>query len=80
MEQQGKGTHVVDMAAAARKVFERYDVDGDGQLTAEEYRKVVEELGEQGVTDEAAQGLIDTIDSDGDRKVSFEEFRASMGL
>lgn len=71
---------MVDMAAAAQKVFERYDVDGDGQLTAEEYRQVVEELGETGVTDEAAQALIDTIDSDGDRKVSFEEFRASMGL
>lgn len=71
---------MADMAAAARKVFERYDVDGDGQLTADEYRKVVEELGDTGVTDESAQALIDTIDSDGDRKVSFEEFRASMGL
>lgn len=68
------------MAAAARKVFDRYDVDGDGQLTADEYRKVVEELGESDVTQEAAQALIDTIDRDGDRKVSFEEFRASMGL
>ncbi|MGW6317572.1 EF-hand domain-containing protein [Streptomyces sp. NPDC055099] len=68
------------MAAAAQKVFERYDLDGDGQLTAEEYRQVVEELGETGVTDEAAQALIDAMDTDGDRKVSFEEFRASMGL
>ncbi|MGY0489101.1 EF-hand domain-containing protein [Streptomyces sp. WG-D5] len=68
------------MTAAARKVFERYDVDGDGQLTAEEYRQVVAELGDTGVTAEAAQELIDTIDSDGDRKVSFDEFRASMGL
>ncbi|MEV0318112.1 EF-hand domain-containing protein [Streptomyces sp. NPDC050658] len=68
------------MAAAARKVFERYDLDGDGQLTAEEYRKVVEELGETGITDEAAQAFIDTMDTDGDRKVSFEEFRVSIGL
>ncbi|MFM9369918.1 EF-hand domain-containing protein [Streptomyces sp. Da 82-17] len=68
------------MAAAARKVFDRYDVDGDGQLTAEEYRQVVAELGEPGVTVEAAQELIDAIDTDGDRKVSFDEFRASMGL
>lgn len=71
---------MVDMTAAARTVFDRYDVDGDGQLTAEEYRQVVAELGDTGVTAEAAQELIDTIDSDGDRKVSFEEFRASMGL
>jgi Ca2+-binding EF-hand superfamily protein len=68
------------MATAARKVFDRYDVDGDGQLTVEEYRKVVEELGETGVTQEAAQALIDVMDTDGDRTVSFEEFRASMGL
>lgn len=71
---------MVDMAAAAQKIFERYDVDGDGQLTAAEYRQVVEELGETGVTEEAAQALIDTMDTDGDRKVSFEEFRAAMGL
>ncbi|MGW6054494.1 EF-hand domain-containing protein [Streptomyces sp. NPDC055189] len=68
------------MTAAARKVFERYDVDGDGQLTAEEYRQVVVELGDTGITAEAAQDLIDAIDTDGDRKVSFDEFRASMGL
>ncbi|MFI5663530.1 EF-hand domain-containing protein [Streptomyces sp. NPDC051684] len=68
------------MAAAARKVFDRYDVDGDGQLTAEEYRQVIAELGDTSVTAEAAQDLIDTIDTDGDRKVSFDEFRASMGL
>lgn len=71
---------MVDMTAAARKVFDRYDLDGDGQLTADEYRKVVEELGEKDVTAQDAQALIDTIDSDGDRKVSFEEFRAAMGL
>lgn len=71
---------MVDMTAAARKVFDRYDLDGDGQLTADEYRKVVEELGDKDVTAQDAQALIDTIDSDGDRKVSFEEFRASMGL
>ncbi|NLU69452.1 EF-hand domain-containing protein [Streptomyces sp. HNM0574] len=68
------------MAAAARKVFDQYDVDGDGQVTAEEYRKVVEELGESGITTEAAQDFIDSLDSDGDRTVSFEEFRASMGI
>lgn len=28
------------METAARKVFECYDVDGDGLVTADEYRKV----------------------------------------
>ncbi|GAA2066460.1 EF-hand domain-containing protein [Streptomyces albiaxialis] len=63
---------------AARKVFERYDIDGDGQVTAEEYRKVVAELEGTEITESQAQGLIDSLDADGDRKMSFEEFWAAM--
>ncbi|WP_438489984.1 EF-hand domain-containing protein [Streptomyces sp. S186] len=64
--------------AAARKVFERYDIDGDGQVTAEEYRKVVAELEGLELTESQAQELIDSVDTDGDRKMSFEEFWAAM--
>ncbi|WP_030611360.1 EF-hand domain-containing protein [Streptomyces sclerotialus] len=62
---------------AARKVFDRYDVDGDGLVTADEYRKVVSELGSQ-VTESEAQGLIDSVDNNGDRQMSFEEFWAAL--
>ncbi|MFJ5678447.1 EF-hand domain-containing protein [Streptomyces sp. NPDC093097] len=63
---------------AARKVFERSDVDGDGQVTAEEYRQVVAELEGAEITGSQAQELIDSLDTDGDRKMSFEEFWAAM--
>ncbi|ANZ20156.1 EF-hand domain-containing protein [Streptomyces noursei] len=63
---------------AARKVFERYDLDGDGQVTAEEYQKVVAELEGSEITEAQAQELIDSLDTDGDRKMSFEEFWAAM--
>lgn len=63
---------------AARKVFDSYDVDGDGLVTADEYRKVVSELEGSQITEAQAQGLIDSLDTDGDRQVTFEEFWAAM--
>ncbi|MFE2278110.1 EF-hand domain-containing protein [Streptomyces sp. NPDC059454] len=63
---------------AARSVFERYDLDGDGLVTAEEYRQVVAELEGGEITESEAQGLIDSLDTDGDRRMSFDEFWAAM--
>ncbi|MBP8533485.1 EF-hand domain-containing protein [Streptomyces sp. MK37H] len=63
---------------AARKVFERYDVDGDGLVTADEYRRVVAELEGSEITESQAQELIDSLDTNGDRQMSFEEFWAAM--
>jgi Ca2+-binding EF-hand superfamily protein len=63
---------------AARKVFDRYDVDGDGLVTAEEYRKVIAELEGAEITEAEAQNLIDSLDANGDRQMSFEEFWAVM--
>ncbi|MGW6292308.1 EF-hand domain-containing protein [Streptomyces sp. NPDC055058] len=63
---------------AARKVFERYDLDGDGQVTAEEYRQVVAELEGSQITGAQARELIASLDTDGDGRMSFEEFWAAM--
>ncbi|MEZ3183050.1 EF-hand domain-containing protein [Streptomyces pimonensis] len=63
---------------AARSVFERYDLDGDGLVTAEEYRQVVTELEGDEITESEARGLIDSLDTDGDRRMSFDEFWAAM--
>jgi Ca2+-binding EF-hand superfamily protein len=72
-------THMADIVeTAARKVFERYDVDGDGLVTAEEYRQVVAELEGSELTEAQARELIDSLDTDGDRKMSFDEFWAAM--
>ncbi|MEV6127189.1 EF-hand domain-containing protein [Streptomyces violaceusniger] len=66
------------METAARTVFERYDLDGDGLVTADEFRQVVAELEGQEITPAAAQALIDSLDLNGDRQMSFEEFWAAM--
>lgn len=72
-------THMADIVeTAARKVFDRYDVDGDGLVTAEEYRQVVAELEGSELTEAQARELIDSLDTDGDRKMSFDEFWAAM--
>jgi Ca2+-binding EF-hand superfamily protein len=63
---------------AARKVFQRYDVDGDGLVSADEYRKAVAELEGSEITVAEAQQLIDSFDTDGDRQMSFQEFWAVM--
>ncbi|KAK1184426.1 EF-hand domain-containing protein [Streptomyces sp. NBS 14/10] len=66
------------METAARKVFERYDIDGDGLVTADEYRKVVAELEGSEISESEAQELIDSVDANGDRQMSFEEFWAAI--
>lgn len=66
------------METAARKVFERYDIDGEGLVTADEYRKVVAELEGSEISESEAQELIDSVDANGDRQMSFEEFWAAM--
>ena len=66
------------MKAAARKVFDSYDLDGDGQITAKEYQQVVAELRDEHLSEEEAQRFIDALDTDGDGTMSFEEFWAPM--
>ncbi|NIY69069.1 calcium-binding protein [Streptomyces malaysiensis] len=69
---------MVDMKAAARKVFDAYDLDADGQITAKEYQQVVADLRGEHLTDEQAQQFIDVLDMDSDGTMSFEEFWAPM--
>ncbi|HZG03548.1 MAG TPA: EF-hand domain-containing protein [Streptomyces sp.] len=59
---------------AARKVFDRFDLNGDGLITAAEFHQVMSELGDHHVTVGLAQTLIDQHDGDGDGLLSFEEF------
>ena len=66
------------MKAAARKVFDSYDLDGEGQITAKEYQQVVAELRDEHLSEEEAQRFIDALDTDGDGTMSFEEFWAPM--
>jgi Ca2+-binding EF-hand superfamily protein len=61
----------------ARKAFDRFDADGDGFITALEYKSVMAQLGDHHVTESIAQTVINAHDSSGDGLLSFEEFLAS---
>ncbi|BAJ25983.1 MULTISPECIES: EF-hand domain-containing protein [Kitasatospora] len=63
---------------AARTAFARLDVDGDGRVTAHEYKTVMAQLGDYHVTETVAQAIINAKDANGDGKLSFEEFWASV--
>ncbi|GAA0581406.1 EF-hand domain-containing protein [Streptomyces crystallinus] len=62
----------------ARKAFARLDVNGDGEVTATEYKQVMAQLGDFHVTETVAQAIIRAKDANGDGKLSFEEFWASL--
>ncbi|MFD1830212.1 MULTISPECIES: EF-hand domain-containing protein [Streptomyces] len=59
---------------AAREVFDRFDLNGDGLITAAEFQQAMGELGDHNVTVGLAQTLIDQHDGNGDGLLSFEEF------
>jgi Ca2+-binding EF-hand superfamily protein len=62
---------------SAKKAFERFDIDGDGLITAAEFKSVMAELGDFNVTETVAAALIKRVDADGDTKISWEEFWAA---
>ncbi|WP_236239858.1 EF-hand domain-containing protein [Streptomyces sp. CC228A] len=59
---------------AARKAFDRFDADGDGFITAAEYKSVMAQLGDFNVTEPVAQAVINAQDANGDGQLSWDEF------
>lgn len=58
----------------ARKQFERIDADGDGFITAAEFKAALAQGGDWNVTDAVAEAIIKTRDLNGDKVLSFDEF------
>ncbi|MCX4407877.1 MULTISPECIES: EF-hand domain-containing protein [unclassified Streptomyces] len=58
----------------ARKQFERIDTDGDGFITAAEFKTALAQGGDWNVTDSVAEAIIATRDLNGDKVLSFDEF------
>ncbi|MEU9521198.1 EF-hand domain-containing protein [Streptomyces sp. NPDC048224] len=62
----------------ARKQFDRIDTDGDGQITAAEFKTALAQGGDWNVTESVAEVIIADRDLDGDKKLSFDEFWAHL--
>ncbi|MCH5674247.1 EF-hand domain-containing protein [Streptomyces gilvus] len=63
---------------AARKEFERIDTDGDGVITAAEFKAALAQEGDWNVTESVAEVIIKTRDLNGDKVLSFDEFWAYL--
>ncbi|MET7386620.1 EF-hand domain-containing protein [Streptomyces sp. NPDC005385] len=58
----------------ARKQFERIDTDGDGFITASEFKTALAQGGDWNVTESVAEVIIAARDLNGDKLLSFDEF------
>ncbi|KWT61724.1 hypothetical protein ADL21_12310 [Streptomyces albus subsp. albus] len=59
---------------AAKAAFSRFDADGDGLITADEYKRAMAEMGDPYVTGPVAEAVIAAKDTNADGKLSLEEF------
>ncbi|MEU3021021.1 MULTISPECIES: EF-hand domain-containing protein [unclassified Nocardiopsis] len=57
--------------------FTLVDTDNDGLISAEELASLMRNLGDQ-TTDEQAAEVVRAMDSDGDQRISLEEFARYM--
>lgn len=62
----------------ARKQFERIDTDGDGFITAAEFKTALAQGGDWNVTESVAESIIAARDLNGDKLLSFDEFWAHL--
>merc|ERR1712018_934176 len=78
------GSHIADQTVARpslemadnvelKEAFKLFDMDGDGMITKDELRKLVEKVGGS-MTEGEAKGLIHQADKDGNESIDFSEF------
>ncbi|MDW4909584.1 EF-hand domain-containing protein [Streptomyces sp. ADMS] len=58
----------------AHKQFQRIDTNGDGFITAAEFKSALAQAGDWNVTESVAEVIIASRDIDGDKLLSFDEF------
>ncbi|MDV9189691.1 EF-hand domain-containing protein [Streptomyces sp. SR27] len=61
---------------SARTAFNKFDADGDGFITAAEYKSLMAKHGDFNVTESVAEVLIKQRDDNGDGVLSWDEFWA----
>ncbi|MGW7439315.1 EF-hand domain-containing protein [Streptomyces sp. NPDC054849] len=63
---------------SARTTFGKFDVNGDGFVTADEFKSAMAAMGDPFVTGPIADAVIAAKDANGDGLLSFDEFWASL--
>ncbi|MGO4457159.1 EF-hand domain-containing protein [Streptomyces sp. M-16] len=63
---------------SARATFNKFDVNGDGFVTADEYSAAMKAMGDAFVTAAVADAVIAAKDTNGDGLMSFDEFWAAL--
>lgn len=63
---------------SARATFGRFDADGDGFVTADEYSAAMKAMDDAFVTGAVADAVVASKDANGDKLLSFDEFWASL--
>jgi Ca2+-binding EF-hand superfamily protein len=53
--------------------FRLIDANGDGRISADEFKRLMDALGDS-ITDDAANEAVRLIDADGDGQVTLDEF------
>jgi Ca2+-binding EF-hand superfamily protein len=62
--------------AALRAAFDQFDVNKDGTISVAEFRSVLAELGDVNVSESEAQAVLAVADTDGDGRMTWDEFLA----
>ena len=60
------------------KAFKKFDANGDGTISKEEVKSILEQFG-QSMTEDQLDAVVRGADSDGDGTIKFDEFKRAWG-
>jgi len=72
-QQRKKGKGAKSEREELISVFKTFDIDGDGSISAEEFRKGMMTLGHH-LSAKEVKGLMNEVDADGNGEIDYEEF------
>ncbi|KAK4804174.1 hypothetical protein SAY86_003991 [Trapa natans] len=70
----GHGVNSQGTINEAKRVFEKYDKNGDGKISSEELREALNSIGPGAATSDETDLMISELDKNGDGHIDFDEF------